>query len=160
VGEWLGGAVLFLAGWFFTRTYHPEDERHFLKCGIAILLCLILYGVARKFLSDAKLTGVLALAVALAFLLLFVIPHHALPEHSPKTPVGKALFMAINGFAILVWFLAIVSVYVAIRGGGKRWRWFVERFPLLAEFTGGLSEGIAPLLLILTLGELVWRLTA
>jgi hypothetical protein len=158
--EWMGGALLFLVGWLLTTTYHPEDERHFLKCGFAILVCLILYQVARKFLSDAKLTGVLALSVVLAFLLLFVVPHHSLVEHAPKSPIGKALLIVVKGVAWFVLALAVVSVYVTLRGGGKRWRWFAERLPILSDFTLGLAEGIVPLVLMLTLAELVWRLTA
>ncbi len=93
VGEWLGAGLLFCVVWFFTRAYHPEDERHVLRCGIALLLCLILLQFARKVLNDVKLTLVLALCVVVAFLLLFVVPHHALVEHSPKTQVGKALLI-------------------------------------------------------------------
>ncbi len=159
VTEWLS-VVLFLGVcWFFLRAYRPEDAHRFGKFVLALIPFLLLYGGAKRFFSEKVVAGVLAFALVLVAGLAWLLPHHAVVQTQPRTGFRFALYFVFTALAIIVWPLIIVSVYVAVRGGGKRWRWFAERYPFVAEFTYGLSDGIIPFVLLMLLADRLWELT-
>lgn len=169
-------ALGFAAFVLLSSIINPREGRHVLRACVVIAPIFTIFRTAGKYAREELIPVFVVgqgVIVALAALLLSVVPHRQLAEPS-QAPFGRlqtshpmlrtfmstAEVLCVIALCVIIP-LAVISTYVGLRGGGEHWKRFAGRYPTVAGFTYGLwYEGTVSLLLWLIFAECVWRLTA